>query len=464
MTNSISLFEGDGEVLVSYNNDPRFTISGDLHSSQRSIDGGKAAILTDNRDNRGGTLWFVTTSGSARIAEDVLTYQISDSGNGVVFFTDYSSKNDTASLYLYDTQAKKASLITEDAPYFGYSDMTGVCISPNGKTIGFASNYDQYHDEFTGYVSIDGKAAEKLGKNSAAVAVSDGGRYIYYIKNYDGYSGSLNVRSGNNDNKLISDFNTYIYLSLNKDYSQIFFNYQDKSYLSQGGSEKAKIGNSTISDLLVPRGTQKRIVQNFYTMITVYGISSFIDQVAYSDDGLVYINKSLETNKISSSSTYANSARISNNGKILLFISNTGHLSAIDPTNPNAGRREVARNVQEFVATGDVTSIYYVNEDDELFYIKGNGQPVKISDDVSNHLVLPYNSAKAFFLVDYSDKRGGELYFSDKGGRRVKVPGADEVMELWSTPANLFFQSYDNEIFRSNGNEMFIRFAEDVSR
>jgi len=461
---NITFFRGDGVVVVSGNNNPKFSIRGDFESTQTSIDGSKAVILTDAWGNSGGTLWFVTTSDSVKIADDVLEFQLSDSGSGVIYFTDYNSRNDTASLYLYDTSSKKTSLITEETMYQGYYDQSSACISPNGKTVGYVSNYDSRNDEFTGYLSVDGKAPEKLGINTVAIAVSDGGKYLYYAKlDDDGYGGSLHVRSGHNDIKLMPDFSGFIHLSLSRDYSQIVFSYQDKSFLSRNGGERERIGGAAIDGFLTPRGMRGRYMKSFSSGITVYRINSFVNQVAFSDEGLAYIDNSLEASRISNSSDNYYSAEISNNGKTLLYINNSGRLSAIDPTVPYAERRELARNVQGFIATNDASSIYYVNEDDELWYIKGNGQPVKISDDVSyRRIALQYNGNKVFFLADYGSRRGGELFYSDNGDRRVRVPGADEVMELWSTPTNIFFKTYDDEIFRSNGNEMFYLFAEGV--
>ena len=461
---NITFFKSDGVVFISGNNNPKFSIRGDFETTQISIDGSKAVILTDDWGSSGGTLWFVTTSDSVKIADDVLDFQLSDSGSGVIYFTDYNSRNDTASLYLYDTSAKKSSLVTEETMYQGYYDPTSACISPNGKTIGYISDYDSRNLEFTGYLSVDGKPPEKLGINTAAIAVSDGGKYLYYVKiDDDGYGGSLHVRSGNNNIKLIPDFSGFIYLSLSKDYSQLVFNYQDKAFISRNGGERERISGSTIGGFLTPRGTRGRYIKSFSAGITAYRINSFTNHVAFSDEGLVYIDNSLETSRISSSSDNYSSAEITDNGKILLYINNSGRLSAIDPTVPYAERRDLARNVQGFVATNDASSIYYVNEDDELWHIKNYGQPVKISDDVSyRRVALPYSGNKVFFLVDYSSRKGGELFYSDNGDRRVRVPGADEVMELWSTPTNMFFKTYDGEVFRSNGNEMFYLFAEDV--
>jgi len=455
----ISLFEGTNKLIFSGNNNAMFTISGTLDSIQRSSDGSKAVLLTTGQGNSGGKLWSITTSGSELIAEDVYGFLLSDSGNGVVYTTAFDAVNDMAMLYLHDMSSGRKTLISKEAAVF--ASMGGISISPNGKSVGYVSDYDPRNSVYTGYVRIDGKDAASLGDNTFAIAISDGGKYIYYLSRQpNDYYGSLLVKSGKIDTKLVSEYSSYIPLMLNKDYSQIIFETNERSYISRNGNDREKISGSYITDFILPRGSYIRECST-YVRTMVYNIKSFTNQVAVTGENLVYINKNLEINEINNSSESASAAFISDNGKTLLYINNSGHLSAIDPTNLSAERREVARDVTGFAPTNNIKTIYYINDDNELWCKKGNSSPVKISDDViPEHLVLPYNSTKAFFLVDYSEKRGGELYFSNNGGKRAKVSGGNDIMAIWSTPASIFYISYDDEIFRSKGSERFTFFTE----
>lgn len=460
----ISFFTDNSGAVVSGDNNPKFSIDGDIHSVKRSMDGSRAAALIKYNRNTGGELLYVTTSASYHIADDVMDFWIADSGNGIAYLTDYDSRNDVATLFLYDTSAKSAARITDDALYFGPNDVTGICISPNGKSLSYISDYNERDDEFTGYIKLDGKPSEKLGKDTFVIAISDGGRHLYYAKKSDGgYSASLHVRSGRNDTRIVSDVALLSAFMLNKDYSEVLFTIEDRTFLSRNGGERDRVSGSTVVQrLILPQGTQ--IGYGTESGITIYGIRSFSSFIAYTSDGLVYVSN-LEANRISGSSNHADSAVVSADGKTLLFINNNGHLSSIDPTRIGAERREVAKDVKAYVAATDAKMIYYVNADDELWCVKGSGAPVKISDDVSpSHLALPYSSSKIFFLVDYSGNRGGELYYSNNGGRRARISNADEIMSLWSTPANIFYVNRVNEIFRSNGNENFSLFGQGIDR
>ena len=460
---SINFFYDGDLTVVSGNNNAKFTIEGKYVSAQRSLDGSKVAILTDYPGDSGETLWFCTTSGSYKVAEDVIAYRLADSGNGLVYLTDHNDRGRTAILYLFDTTAGKQVTITEEAMNGGNSGMLGmICISPNGKSISYISDYDYDDGEFTGYIKLDGKNPERLGKNIFAVAISDGGRHLYYVKTDEkGMSYSLYVKSGRNDNRLISDISGTVSPMLNIDYSQIIFNDTGKSYISVGGGEKVRIGGTSVLGFVLPRGAQTGGNSDF---TTVYGVRDFANNVIRNENGLAYMDNKYETARISGTSDHAQRAFISDDGKTLLYINNNGRLSVIDPRMQGAERTELARDVYQFIATNNCKTIYYINDDGELWCIKGSAAATKISEDIyREYLVMPYGGNSVFFLFDYSTKGNcGELYISNNGGKKIKIPGGDDVARVWVTPASVFFRTIDNTVYRSGGDERFVLFAEDV--
>jgi len=454
---------GDGdEIIVSGNNNVKFTIDGRFESAQRSLDSSKAAVMTDLRGSSGGALWFVTTSKATKIADDVLTYRLSDSGSAVAYLTDYDSRNSVAVLYLYDAAKGSSTKIADDAMYAG-GVMTGVSISPDGKTVTYIGDYDSRNNEYTSYIKVGARTAEKIDDNVYCVAVSNGGTTMYYVKVSGRGVESLHVKSGRSENRLISEISSPTTLWLNKDYTQVVFNQDERANISKNGGERERLYNRTIRDFLLPRGTQTRGgAGGGRVVVSVVGIRSLTPLVGITSDGIVYIDNKYESNRISSSSDNPYRSVVSANGRKLLFITNNGHLASIDPTKPGADRSEVGRNVARFVASSDASTVYFVNEDNELYYVRGNGAPSKVADDVDGQLAMQWNSTRAFFIVD-DTRSGGELYFSNNGGARAKVSGGDDVVGIMTTPASVFFRRDGQEIFRSSGNEKFTKFAEDVN-
>jgi len=463
VTDSIIMFGDKDEIVISGNNNNKFSIFGEYRQSQSSIDFSKVAVLTDYDYTNGGVLWFVTTSKAVKVADDVLAFKISDTGKGIVYLTDHDSRNNEATLFLYDTSRGNATKIAEDAMYVGDGQMNGVCISPDGKSVAYISDYDPSDDSVNGYMKIGNRAPEKVGSNMYAIAISDGGRHMYYVKQSNEGVVSLHVKSGRNENRLISDVSSSITLRLNKDYSQAVFNHDGRAYITKNGGERDRFYSQTVSSFLLPPGTPwGQHSGSGRINVTVYGLRSLTPAVIMTSDGLVRIDNKYESNKIASSYDYMHYASISANGKTLLFITNNGHLASIDPTRSSAERKEVGRNVDQYVASADAKTIYFVNEDDELYFVRGNGSPTKVADDVDGPLVMQWNSSRAFFVVDMG-RRGGELYSTNNGRGKTKVSGGDEVNALLATPRCIFYGNYDDEIFRSNGNDRFTRFAEDMN-
>ena len=458
VSDHIRFYTYRGEIFISGNNNERFSIDGDLYSWQRSMDGSKAVMMVDYDPGNGGYLFFITPAGYTEIAADVFAYRLADSGNGLVYFTDYNSRDNTASLYLLDTSSKTETLIADDAHFTG-SGMWGVSVSPNGKSVGYVTDYDDILNEFVGYIKIDGRNAEKLGEETYAVAISDSGRHIYYYKtDIDANDSSFHVRSGNNEFRL-SPSNRSLSIMLNRDYSEVIFtDVEGRTFMSRNGSERARISGQSVQYILTARGTQV----TSYANVVVYGLSSLSNFVGVTEDGLAFYNSQLESHTISTTRNFLG-AEISSDGKTLYFLANNNRLSSIDPTIPNADRNEIARNVVSFTASTDGRSVYFVNEDKELHYVSGNSAPRRIADDVYHgYLAMSFSGSRLFFLVDYRDGRGGELNFSNNGGNRTRVAGADDVMWVTTTSTNAFFRTRLGEIFRSNGNETFTLFVDEI--
>ena len=463
---SIIFYSTYNDVKVVANNNPVFSITGDMYTGQTSMDGSKAAVLMNYNRYDGGELWFVTTTDCYKVADYAVAFMLSDSGDGVAYITDYDDWDQTATLILYDTTSKTSTTVARDAFYNGSSIMPGVCVSPNGKSIGYITDYDEWNQEFSGYVKTDGGAAEKLGNNATALAISDGARYVYYAKiiEDDYYSVSLNVKSARSDIALISNHYVSEGLILNRDYSELIYMNEGNAFISRNGNEGQKVSGARIYDFIMPRWTQRLFRGSIIGNITCLGVGSFSDVVAHTENGLAYINGRQEMTLIPESSYFTSNAFISNDGRTLLYRDDSMRLIATDPARDSAGSRVVSEDVQTFTATNDARYVYYVNERNELWCVRDNRDPEKISDDVSlnrDHMAMSYNSGLLFFLVGYVNNRGGELYCTDNGGRREKVPGADEATGIYSTPASVFYINNDDECYRSSGNTDFTLLVRD---
>lgn len=452
--NSIDVFYDYDNIYAMIDNKTKVTIEGDLQSHNRSIDE-KAGIMLVDYEEYGGKLWYVSASENFEIDEDVYAYKLSDSGNGIIYLTDYDYNNDTATLYLYDIKSKKREKITDEVIYYGNGNNFTAIISPDGKSVSYSTYTDE--DDFVGYIKINGGNTKELGKNINVIAISNDGKYIYYVKSTSN-STSLYVKSGKNDNKLVSDFYGNSSIILNKDYSQIIFNNDGKSYISKNGKDKEKINNYETNYLILPQYPQVAFSLEYGAYIYVYGIKSFENTYANSGSQTFYINNKLEFTRISGANSSLDRV-VSADGKKLYYVTNSNSLMVFDSYSKKEKEKNIADDVMRFVITQDEKTIYYVNNDYELWCKKGNKKAEKIADDVSEYqLALSPNSNKLFFLAD------GELYYSNNGGKKIKVAKADEVSFVESSATGIMYWTIDGDVFRSTGNEKFELFQKELEK
>jgi hypothetical protein len=482
VTDSIRFFQEGDRIVVSPNNDEIFTINGELTLFQWSKDGSIAVLLTDasREDGDSGTLWLVNTTEAVRIADGVYGYLLSASGNAVLYHTDYNEREETATLNLYNVDSGRSRVVTNEVYYDGWrSDF--IAISPDGRSITYIGDFNWEDNTFMGYIEIDGGEPEQLGENMFGIAVSDGGRFIYYLRyRWEDDTVFLYVRSEGEDNRLHTNANSSEFtIILNFDYSEAIINeiiwdeYDEwyRSFISLGGGERESIGNFYIEEEtldLMPRLGDSRMSSVFGVIIS-FGIDSFAERVVwagevdnhgYERSHINYIDIDFQISRIPGTDNAAQNAQLVENGDVLIFRDwERNRLNRVVVGDENAEVEVLARNVENFRVSSDGRTVYIVNDNNELFYVEDEDNTVRIADDIDSwSLEMMYGSNRVFFIGDYdSHINAGTLYYSDSGGDRVRVPGGNDVVRVWSTVSSVFYRNIDGDIYRSNGDENFQR-------
>ncbi|HHU72815.1 MAG TPA: zinc ribbon domain-containing protein [Clostridiales bacterium] len=390
----------------------------------------KAGAIEDEGTYEGGTLYLIDSEGKKEIDDDVISYVISDNGNSVAYFKDYDYDENTATLMLYD--GKKSKEIEDDIPV--YHGNASIVISPNGSAVAYLEYED---DEYTGYISVNGKSPEKLGKNKICIALSDNAKYVYYIK-FDpiDYKSEIYVKS-NDDTKLVPDTMSLDEIFFNKDYSQIIFSYDYKTYISVKGNDKKKLFGDS-STLLLPSNTQ---IKDNGDGIQVVGIKTFADMLLKTESEIYYLNGKFDANRLTRG---YDRVVISHDMEQVAFTDYSGNLYLIDKIrvkDPVEIELDKAEDVTNLVYSDNGKRIYYVNEDEELYQITKSNKPKKIADDVEASRIVTLGD-KLFFLVDYRDT--GALYYTT-GSNKVEVKDADEVSYLYRVGKGIIYSYRDGD-------------------
>ncbi len=372
----------------------------EVYRTATNFDG--SAMLVLDYD---GVLYLIADAKEVEIAEDVSSYAISDDGSYIAYIVE----DDGEYTVCYYSVSKDEALDVEETE----DKISALALSPDGKTLAYTTYAD---GEYTAYLVEYGKDAEKFEKNSYIYALSDSAKYIYYVDTDDM---TFFVRTGDEDEKLAADAGDMSYIYYNVDYTECLYVYGGVTYISVKGGEKTKLVSDSFYGLVAPAGiTAKSMGNSSYH----YNISTFKETFAVLGDDIAYISKKYELEKIDDTSAVQ---LLSDNSSIIYqdgsdFVKYTSK----DLDDP-AKEYETDGYPITWVSSDDGKIIYFVNDDQELFYTKGENDPEKIADDVASIVMIP-GTTTVFFLMDYSND-SGVLYYSANGKDKVKVDGGGDV-------------------------------------
>lgn len=441
-TNQLSYYSAEDEMIFYTNRKVVAEIEDTSGTPVLSMDGSKAAILADYSREDGGSLYLIDSKGEKFIDDNVYYFVMAPSGRAVAYLKDYDSSENSATVMLYN--GRKAVKIKSEIST-GYLDEGSLVISPGGNAVAYLE-FDDYN-EFTSYISLNGREPKKLGKYQLVAALSDNAKYIYYIEmDEDRYTGEFYVKTGNNKVKLASDADELGSLMFNEDCSQLLFHFEKKTYLTIKGREKIKILNNRAYPLL----PSNAVKMNHIGDNIIYGIDSFSNKLLEASEDIYYLNSRYETNKISDRNY---KALISNDMKKLVYLdySECLHIvTKLNSKNPKDVELDASDDVVNFTISEDGSTIYYVNEDDELYSISVSNRPNKVADDVSKYNLVALGN-KIYFLTDYYDT--GALYYTT-GKRKTAIRNADEVSYAYRLGNGLVYQEgdYDERVIYGSSN------------
>jgi hypothetical protein len=351
----------------------------------------------------GYSLYYVSDKATL-ISDGVYSVKLSASGKGVAYVKELDSNDREGELHLW--RGGKTERIS-DSIYIEYS----YCISPDGKTAAFVTGSS---DDYEG-VYYNG-SINKLGDSIEPFAIADKAKYVYYEKNSSSY-----VMITKDGSKLkLADLSSYFF---NKDLSQILYSDSDsgKTYAVLKGEEKKSLSGS-IYAFIAPNNTQ------YYNH--VYGIKSFANTLYVSDGGdIIRIDSKFETSsvakKISESYIY-----LASDGKTLIYRKNDDIYKVNALKKEPSPEKLVNGDVIMFLAVNKGSAVYFANNENELYYQKGKGEPELIGDDIDLSSSYAYYSYISVFkdktLYYISD---GELY-SSTGKKGKVISSFDDDVEL----------------------------------
>ena len=382
-------------------------------------------------------LYLISGDKMAKIAEDVDSYAFSADGSAIAYV------NNDIALMLYSVSGGKATKIADDVE-------DELAISPDGKSLLYTIENDDYDIELFLYDS--GKSAS-LGKELSPVAVSNGAKYSYFVNEDDSF---YVCQKGKEKVKLAE--NVQRGAMINKDGTEIiFFTDDGKSYVSVKGEEKMRLSNSEIMYELKPYHTSRFCGGGNGSVAYAVNSGSLLNNTYVSNGGdVIKVNGKGESDRVLSDVEI----ELSDNGKTITYLKDDsifrGKLSK-----PSEAKKIIEEDA-DYLVTSDSNSFYYLTDDFELIFKKGNSNPKKISDDVFTSSAAVNRDGTLFFIEDYSSSTGGTLYYTSGGKEKVKI--ADDVVSVRANANAVYYNTViDSDtvsVFASDGGTKFTKVAD----
>ncbi len=385
--------------------------------------------------NAKGDLQVVTAGGIVEIDQDVNgMISLARSGRTVAYCA--LNDDDDVELIRFDIASMKATVV---ATLANDETVSSICLSPDGQSIGYTIISD---NDVVGYLSVNGGESQEIGDNCSPSFLSDGATLLYYLETDD--SGSEKqaffVRKNGDDIEMISEYD-YNFMFTNRTFTEVVFVENGKTYFCKDGNDPEKILSSAISGWLTGPGQSQ------------YEASTFVGMTATSDHDYFYFGRQGDLEEID---MVATRAQISANGQSILYLDDDGDLQIIHNLQNSLESEVRLKNadIMAFRANDDFSAIYFVDDNDELFYLNGN-EPKSIADDIIyNDIIMDSNSTLYFIADPSSDDGSGQLSSTRFGSDPVEIKDASEVILNYNIAGGIYYYNVDDEktyFITSNG-------------
>ncbi len=385
---------------------------------------------------------FVITSKDMKpvsVAEDVVAYEISYTGDYLAYLVvdDMEASDPEVTLYLYNVARDNSIKIDDDAhPHY-------LVMSPTGNMVAYVSDYEGDTDN-TLYIAGVKKEKEKIDKDGCLpIAISDNGKSFFYLDNSDSDSRKLYLYNGKESIKVDKNVDRTYYF--NKNVTEVLYAKGDKTYFYNAKMEEpSKVAGDYLRAFYGGKEYDSYLGGyriSDYSAIT--SLDKLTGNIFFTDEDYYWLNnKGDDSVKICSR---GREVCIAEDGQSILVVNRGGiyKFSNFSPEMDPQVIYEGDEEIEYIVASDDLSQIYAVNYDDELFYIKSKTKAEKISNDFAyDDEYIAYNELdKKIYYVEDDD-----LFSAGKNSKSKEriLEDCDEIMS-YGDGIVVFYDNNDEE-------------------
>lgn len=307
-------------------------------------------------------------------------------------------------------------------------DVSSAVISGNGKVYAY-SIYDA--GDIKTYVGKKAGKEEKV-KDLFVAAISKDGKYIYAI---DEDSNLCNITLKGDVEVIAKDIDQVV--ALNGDGTEIMFVQDGKTYVSVKAKDKIKVTNGKVLQV--------------YGSDTVNATNGMYQMKSFKD-AVVKIEEDYEISVAILSGKYEAEEVVDEISTVFRVTDDLSKVYYKEDGNlyyakikEDADEKRIAKNVNWAWVSKDGSDIYFINEDEELCYVKGTGKEQVIDDDSK------ISSYAGFVADDVLYAREEDDWYYIKGQKSEKL----KVNQMYYDAENDTVYAYcDDEVYTVEGKKL----------
>ena len=379
-----------------------------------SIDGTIAAFLTERKE-----LYLVQGKSLKKIADDVLHFEISSTGQGVAFAQKFAEQY---ALTLYSVKEQKRTEITNNLFGLDFS------LSPDGKTVAF---YTQNEDRSLLMCHYKGNNLTVTLDNCDLVGLSDDGDYIYAVcPKITGTTSLLvyNIRGGSAELGQVTSSS----FKFNADHRQIMFYNNGKTMISNKGRTAIKASTNPLYLVTAPNNHST----SDGNAIT-FPVKSLFGHIYTCSDGETtgawLIQKNPE--KSIRLATGVSGSTLDSTAEYLYYIKDLKQLCVLqiaDGSKASEKARVLAEDVITYAVTSDRSKVYFTTQKG-LYSTNGKKAGIirLISSDYTGSLPVLSAADVVYYLCE------NQLY-ACKNGKKGTLE-AQNIQSVYSSPNSVVY-------------------------
>lgn len=419
-------------------------------------------------------LYLIDGGVATEVAKNVTDCVLSGNGEGLV----YTDERDTLILYSVATGTKKEIAQNVDK-------VIGFVVSPDGKAVAYAApddstgNSNDDSESLAMYVFLNGKTT-RFGINQIPAGISNGGSQIYYVMapEKDLYGPcSLYVGDMHGSSRLLAESQMMLgTLYFNEDQTQLLFISDENFYLSVNGGEAVVLASdrfpSMALNLVIPESSAYiKSWNRFGGTLTyyIYPINNFARRfyTEFPTHRLFYLDQNFELKELGNGQE-TRSVRLSDDTNMLMYSLRTDmgfDLYRVKNVN-TLETEQLAENIWYGVPSLDWKAVYYIDQNDTLWYKREHEDPRQIADHV-DFCSMTHDGYALFgtFGSAHGENERGKLYSSKDGGE-IQLLISDFFDSLYTYPTvTLAYTNYDkksdtHDIYAATDGVDFVKIVE----